>query len=165
MLVFWSVLIAAGCFDWRYRRIPNSINVALFICAVFGQLNTAQPMPASLFLINICIALCLSLPGYFKSVLGGGDVKLLFAVSPAWSPMFFLTSFATGILALTLLMFCSSLLRNKTSLSTYESCLDLDSSDENTPQVFRRGLPLASALCIGSILCAALNMYIISSYK
>jgi prepilin peptidase CpaA len=163
MLAFWSVLIAAGCFDWRYRRIPNSINLGLFICAVFSQLNTAQIMPASLFLINICIAVCLSLPGYYKGVLGGGDVKLLFAVCPAWSPIFFLTSFATGVLVLTLLMFCSSLLTNKTSLSTYESCLDADSSDENTPQVFRRGLPLASALCIGAILCAAINKYIISS--
>lgn len=163
MLAFWSVLIAAGCFDWRYRRIPNSINVGLFICAMFSQLNSVQIMPASFFLINICIALCLSLPGYYKGVLGGGDVKLLFAVCPAWSPMFFLTSFASGILVLTLLMFCSSLLTNKTSLSTYESCLNVDSSDENTPQAFRRGLPLASALCIGAILCAAINKYIISS--
>jgi prepilin peptidase CpaA len=163
MFVFWGVFIAAGCVDWRYRRIPNSINSLLFICAVLSQLSTAQVMPISLFLINICIALCLSLPGYFKGVLGGGDVKLLLAVSPAWTPIFFLASFATGILALTLLMFCSTLLRNNTSISTYETCLDVDSTTENTHQVFRRGLPLASALCIGAILCSALNMYIISS--
>lgn len=159
MAIFWSVFFIAGYVDWHYRRIPNRVNALLFICAVFSQLSAEQVMPISFLLMNITIALCLSLPGYFKGVLGGGDIKLLLAVCPAWSPIFFLASFATGILVLTLLMFCSSLLRSRYSISTNKSHLSFVLADDKTKAVFRNGLPLASALCLGALLCAFLSMF------
>lgn len=92
-MVAWS--------DWQYRRIPNYINVA--IAALSIALCFFTDVKLGQLLLNIAVALCICLPGYMKGVLGGGDVKLLLALAPAWSTMQMLFAFSTGVISLVLI--------------------------------------------------------------
>ena len=92
------VLLAwVGYVDLKTRRIPNYANMALLGAALLCQASSSSPS-LGVVVANIGLGLILSLPGYFTGVLGGGDVKLLVALSPAWDPLFLFGSFAAGVI-------------------------------------------------------------------
>jgi len=88
-LPLFVLLMWVGYVDAKTRRIPNQANIALFCAALLCHASPASPSFA-MVAANIGLGLMLTLPGYFRDVLGGGDVKLLAALSPAWSPLFFI---------------------------------------------------------------------------
>lgn len=77
-LLMWAIGIAAA--DWRWRRVPNLLLLALLLPTLtLLLLRGTGPLlvawPASL--AGAFIAASLSLPGYLARRLGAGDVKLV----------------------------------------------------------------------------------------
>lgn len=91
------LLAWVGYIDLKTRRIPNYANIALLGTALLCQASPISPT-FEMVAANFGLGLMLTLPGYFRGVLGGGDVKLLAVLSPAWSPLFLFGSFAVGVL-------------------------------------------------------------------
>lgn len=77
LLLLWAVVIAV--IDWRQRRVPNLLLLALLGLAVAwlvwcGQGLLMAAWPASL--LGGAVALLVTLPGYAVKKFGAGDVKL-----------------------------------------------------------------------------------------
>ena len=76
-LLIWAFAVAA--LDWRQRRVPNLLLLALLLPAIAtlawqGKGLLAATWPVSL--LGMAVALAVTLPGYAVSRLGAGDVKL-----------------------------------------------------------------------------------------
>lgn len=138
------LLLTIGYIDWQQRRIPNSFVVILAGWAACYAAFSAG-VSAQTIAINICIGLTLTLPGYIRGLVGGGDVKLMLAISPLWTPIYLLSVFATGIGSLLLVM----------AMMHHAPKLALMKADHPTKKIiaspFKRGLPLASAIALGAV--------------
>jgi prepilin peptidase CpaA len=101
MIYLW-LAICAGI-DAVEQRVPNALTLP-FMCLALLQLAVYQltltGAPASLGLIAAGLALVLTLPGFMLGRLGGGDVKLLFALGLASTPGMVLGSFVYGSVVL-----------------------------------------------------------------
>lgn len=76
-LLLWALLIAVV--DWRWRKVPNSLLLALLLPALLVLVLNGQGLQSAGWgssLFGMGIALGLTLPGYLVSRLGAGDVKL-----------------------------------------------------------------------------------------
>lgn len=124
-----ALLVVVAFVDWTQRRIPNSLCLALMILGVLSFVGL-NGLTMQQWLINVGIAACLTLPGYALGHLGGGDVKLMLALSPLWPPISFLWAFAAGVFGLTLIIVAIDLIRQDNTLK-------------------ERGLPLGTAVCLG----------------
>ena len=146
-----ALLIVIGYTDWQHRRIPNSL-VIIFAgwaayTAAFSSGITAQTIA-----INIGIGLALTLPGYIKGIVGGGDVKLMLAIAPLWPPLQLLSVFSTGILSLLLLMSFTHLVSRMSLIKAhYPNTTTLPNAS------FKRGVPLGSAIALGAVFVTAFN--------
>ena len=109
----WIVFIASGLgillllyvatIDVATRTIPNEICLALALLGIVGQL--ANPMLLAQSTIVAAILFLLLLVLYIKTLIGGGDVKLMVAVAIGLPPLgviqfLAITALAGGILAL-----------------------------------------------------------------
>ena len=77
LLLVWAALVAVV--DWRQRRIPNLLLLALLLPAAVWlpwQGRGLAGADAWQSLAGMGIAFALTLPGYAMSRLGAGDVKL-----------------------------------------------------------------------------------------
>lgn len=97
------VLVAAG-YDWRFRRIPNWLNVAgaltglvlnTFLFTHSGMMSAA---------IGMLLALLVYVPLYLLRAMGAGDVKLMGAVGAIvgpqqWFLIFLCSAIAGGLFA------------------------------------------------------------------
>ncbi|MES2684416.1 MAG: A24 family peptidase [Pseudomonadota bacterium] len=99
-LLLWAVAIAAV--DWRQRRVPNAMLLLLLLPAIAvlsirgeGLLQTTWPAS----LLGFAVALGVTLPGYWVSRLGAGDVKLAAVLGfvQGW-PLVSYTLVAAGLL-------------------------------------------------------------------
>ena len=83
-LVFTTLLIAAAIGDFRSRRIPNRLVLAIALLG-FGYSIVADPVSSGLWksVTGLLVGLGLWLPFYLLHWLGAGDVKL-FAAASAW---------------------------------------------------------------------------------
>lgn len=138
-LIFWI-----GYIDWQSRRIPNYLVLILAgWAAVYAAFSTEINM--QIVVMNIGIAIALTLPGYLKGIVGGGDVKLMLAISPLWPPIYLLNVFAIGIGSLILLM----------TMTYYVPKLSLPKASypasKKITNPFERGIPLASAIALGAL--------------
>ncbi len=77
VLMVWALTVAVV--DWRQRRVPNLLLLALLLPAAAvlvwqgtGLLSVAWPSS----LLGMVVGLLVTLPGYTVSRLGAGDVKL-----------------------------------------------------------------------------------------
>lgn len=145
-------LAIIGCFDWLYRRIPNSHLVILLTLGVYTNI-AAESVSLATIVINIAVALVLTLPGYIKGVLGGGDVKLMLAITPFYAPLQLLLVFSIGIGSLLLLMTFLHIAQRMPLTKAY--CPNM--AVQQSP--FQRGLPLGTAIALG-----ALALYFQSSF-
>jgi prepilin peptidase CpaA len=102
--------------------------------------------------INLGIGLALTLPGYLKGIVGGGDVKLMLAIAPLWPPLQLLSIFSIGIFSLLLLMSFTNL-ASKSSLAQAHYA----NSSNLTKASFSRGIPLGSAIALGTVFVTAFN--------
>lgn len=145
------ILIITGYIDWKKRKIPNRLVIILAgwaACyAAFSSSVNIQNIA-----VNIFIGLALTLPGYIKGIVGGGDVKLMLAITPLWPPLQLLSVFSIGVFSLLLLMSFTNLI-SKMSLTKayYPNCTNLTSAS------FKRGIPLGSAIALGALFFTAFN--------
>jgi len=85
MVILCPAAIAAAAFDWRSRRIPNALVVAIALggfAAVALTLGSSR-LPLALGTGVAAGAACT--PLYVLRGLGAGDVKLIAATSVWWS--------------------------------------------------------------------------------
>ena len=99
-LLLWSVALAVV--DGRQRRVPNAMLLLLLLPAIAALVIRGEGLlqmtwPASL--LGCAIALAVTLPGYWVSKLGAGDVKLAAVLGfvQGW-PMVSYTLIAAGLL-------------------------------------------------------------------
>ncbi|MBB5187344.1 prepilin peptidase CpaA [Zhongshania antarctica] len=142
----WSLplLIIIGYIDWQYRRIPNSYLLGLLGLGIYSNIVLVGG-DLTAVIINIIIALALTLPGYIKGVLGGGDVKLMLAITPLYAPLQLLLVFSIGIGSLLLLMTFLHIAQRMPLTKAY--CPNM--AFQQSP--FRRGLPLGTAVVLGAL--------------
>ena len=150
----WSLplLLIIGYIDCQYRRIPNSLVIILAgwaaYTAAFSSGITAQTIA-----INIGIGLTLTLPGYIKGIVGGGDVKLMLAIAPLWPSLQLLSVFSVGIFSLLLLMSFTHLVSRMSLLKAhYANTANLPSAS------FKRGIPLGSAIALGALFTTVITL-------
>lgn len=145
-----SILIVIAYIDWKQRRIPNSW---LIVLAGWAACYAAFYSDISLkvIAINVTIGLALTLPGYMKGIVGGGDVKLMLAIAPLWSPIQLLWVFSTGILSLLLLMSSAHLISKMSLIKAHYPVTNLIATS------FQRGLPLGSAIAMGATFISLFN--------
>ena len=130
-LFLW--LIYLGYVDLKTRRIPNSASITLFFAALLCQVSDQAPTLLAVA-ANLVLGLSLTLPGYFRGIVGGGDVKLMMALSPAWSPFFLFGSFAVGVLITSAAVFIQS------------------RTHKGVAQAGSANLPLATCMASGAVL-------------
>ncbi|MBD2858480.1 prepilin peptidase [Spongiibacter sp. KMU-158] len=137
---FYLLLAIIGIIDWRKRRIANLILLPLFAA---GLLKTYSENSLSFSMTAICIAcgLALTLPGYIKGIVGGGDIKLMVALSPAWQIQELLFVFVSGVLVLAPILFLVK---------------PTDSKD--------RDLPLGTAIALGAFVLLVLQFALPESH-
>ena len=137
-------LVAIGYIDWRHRRIPNSGLVLVLGLAIYSNIALGSTGLTSVA-INIAIALILTLPGYIKGVLGGGDVKLMLVLAPLFTPLQLLFVFSTGIGSLLLLM---TFLHFAPRMPLTKAYCPNTAAHQSA---FTRGLPLGTAIALGTL--------------
>lgn len=95
----------ATAFDIKERRIPNLVSGGLLVVSALLVLAGRHPLGWRHALYGLLVATLVSMLGYAKGALGGGDVKLLAALGLTLGLMPFLvflvsTSLAGGVLAI-----------------------------------------------------------------
>ena len=95
----------ATAFDLRERRIPNLVSGGLFVIAALLTFAGLHPLGWRQALYGCLLASVLSILGYAKGALGGGDVKLLAGIGLTLGLLPFAafligTSLAGGLLAI-----------------------------------------------------------------
>lgn len=145
------IIVVVAYLDWKQRRIPNSW---LLILSGWAACYAAfsQEMTLKIIAINIVIGLALTLPGYIKGIVGGGDVKLMLAISPLWPPTELLWIFSVGILSLLLLMSSAHIFSAMPLTKAYYPATN------TAKATFNRGVPLGSAIAIGAIIVTLFNL-------
>lgn len=138
-------LAIIGYFDWLYRRIPNSHLVVLLTLGVYTNIQ-GESISLTTAMINIAVAVMLTLPGYIRGLLGGGDVKLMLAITPLYAPLQLLLVFSIGIGSLLLLMAFLHIAQRMSLTKAYCSNMAVQQSP------FQRGLPLGTAIALGAII-------------
>jgi prepilin peptidase CpaA len=103
--VLIALVVAAATYDFRFRRIPNWLNLSGIILGL--GLNTLLFAQHGFFasLLGVFLAAALYVPLYLLRAMGGGDVKLMSAVAAITGPkrwIFVLacTAIAGGLLAI-----------------------------------------------------------------
>ncbi|GAA4088255.1 prepilin peptidase [Zhongshania borealis] len=150
MLINLIILCLVGYIDWQHRRIPNSLVVILAGWAACYAAFSSEVSVQSIF-VNIGIGLALTVPGYIKGVVGGGDVKLMLALAPIYTTPQLLWVFSIGIGSLLFLMAVLHLAQRMPLTKAYYPNYAVQ------PSAFKRGLPLGSAIALGAIALAFIN--------
>ncbi|MDQ2775099.1 MAG: A24 family peptidase [Acidobacteriota bacterium] len=106
-VVLLLVVVAAGIYDLRVRRIPNWLNLSGLILGLGFNAMPGQDGVAK-SLVGLACALAVYIPLYLVRGMGAGDVKLMAAVGsitgPAnWLGIFIVTAILGGIAALVLI--------------------------------------------------------------
>ncbi|WP_417765455.1 prepilin peptidase [Spongiibacter tropicus] len=131
-LPVFLVIAWVGYADLKTRRITNRSIMVLLGAALLCQVGPSSPQLAEI-IANMGLGLMLTLPGYFKGVLGGGDVKLLIVLSPAWNALFMFGSFAVGVILV-------------------GAMLTIQNSP--APEVERDNIPIGTCIAVGAWLLA-----------
>jgi prepilin peptidase CpaA len=107
--VLIALVITAAIYDFRYRRIPNWLNLSGVILGL--GLNTLDAAQHGLWVasLGIGLAIVLYVPLYLLRAMGAGDVKLMAAVGSIvgpqnWLVVFLCTALAGGMLALVVII-------------------------------------------------------------
>jgi Flp pilus assembly protein protease CpaA len=103
MVILCPAAIAAAAFDWRSRRIPNVLVVAIAVAGLVAVALTLGSSRLPLAIGTGVAAGAACTPLYVLRGLGAGDVKLIAATSVWWS----LTQL---LVALTAIALCGALL-------------------------------------------------------
>ncbi|MDF1691047.1 MAG: prepilin peptidase [Zhongshania sp.] len=151
-MLFIVPLVAIGCIDWMHRRIPNSYLLVLLALGIYSN-AVLESSGLTTLVINITIALALTLPGYIRGVLGGGDVKLMLVLAPLYTPLQLLWVFSIGISSLLLLMTFLHFAQRMSLTKVYCPTMATHQSP------FHGGLPLGSAIALGALSLNFLSIF------
>ncbi len=109
-LVLATVVLTAAVYDFRFRRIPNWLNLSGLVLgfglnALFFQMHGAIAAGQGLL-----FAILIYMPLYLLRAMGAGDVKLMAALGSLvgpwnWLQIFLATAIAGGIVAAGLILF------------------------------------------------------------
>lgn len=156
-MIATALIIGIGVLDWKSRRIPNALNALLAAVAYFAFFWQSQVSLTTLVL-NIIFALAITLPGYIKGIVGGGDVKLMLAIAPLWPSAVLLQVFATGVLLVVCLLKLQAPL-----VASWRGVFAPSSHTEAKPvPPSHTGLPLGTAIALGAALHLLTGEYLLS---
>ena len=100
-VVLAAFVLTAAAYDFRYRRIPNWLNLSGLIAGFGLNLLVYQWHGAAMASEGLLVAIAVYLPLYLLRGMGAGDVKLMAAVGTIVGPEHWLeiligTAFAGG---------------------------------------------------------------------
>lgn len=109
-LLIWSLAIAV--MDWRQRRVPNLLLLALLLPALAVVALTGAGLQGATWLtslLGLVVGFAVTLPGYAFSKLGAGDVKLAAVMGfvlgwPVVAWMLLASALVLGVMAIGVLM-------------------------------------------------------------
>ncbi|MBX2996257.1 MAG: prepilin peptidase [Bdellovibrionaceae bacterium] len=80
------LLIGASVIDdLRSRKVHNSLVTSIFVVSLWSAFALFGTAAAPQIAVSIVGAFAFCLPLYLLRVVGGGDVKLIIAISPLWA--------------------------------------------------------------------------------
>jgi prepilin peptidase CpaA len=141
------LLVIAAVNDWRFRTIENRVNAA--IALLFPLAALAFNMPWEQFAWHITTGLVMFLvcaPAFFVGIIGGGDAKMIPAVSLwfGWTSLLpFLMLMAISGLVLALIVVLILALHS-------EECVERDSMCRQRVST-KISVPYAVAISVGAI--------------
>ena len=138
-----TAILLAGVIDWRHRRIPNSLVLALLVLSTASAIGTDR-LDFIAITINVTLGLLLTIPGYAKGLVGGGDIKLMVAISPLWPTLQFLSIFAIGVIVSAIAMYVEQAIYRTRRLYSQAT---LQATSRSL--AIERGLPLGTAIAAG----------------
>lgn len=86
LLVATLILFAGFVDDMRSRKVHNWLVLAAAVVAVVASLALRGWSGTQLGLMALALAIVVTIPVYFAKVVGGGDVKLVWAFALATEP-------------------------------------------------------------------------------
>ena len=103
-LVLTAVVLVAAIYDWRYRRIPNWLNMSGLILGLGLNLLYFQAHGAAQASEGLLLAMAVYFPLYLLRGMGAGDVKLMAAIGSIvgpghWFEIFLATALTGGSIA------------------------------------------------------------------
>lgn len=97
-LVLAAVVIAAAVYDWRFRRIPNWLNLSGLILGLGLNLLYFQAHGATEASLGLLLAITIYMPLYLLRAMGAGDVKLMAAIGSIVGPGYWLHIFLATVI-------------------------------------------------------------------
>lgn len=148
------ILIIIGVIDWQQRRIPNNLVLLLFVAGCVELFLAAGTINIASLTLNILIAMLLTIPAYFKGIVGGGDVKLMLALTLSWPPLVFLIIYAVGVATTVVALELEKRLTSQCELPTISGESMANNGEAKSAKC---GLPLGSAMAFGAIIYTILS--------
>ena len=96
-----AIILAAlaGWFDWRYRRIPNWLNILGVLAGIAMNTFLYQGLPGLGFALKgLFLAFAVYVVLYALHAMGAGDVKLMAAVGSMTASLLIVPSASVGCL-------------------------------------------------------------------
>lgn len=103
--VFAAILIVAAVGDFRAFRIPNSLVLSVLVLYLAHVIASPKPVAWAYALIFAFVILAIGAGFFAARMMGGGDVKLMAAVS-LWAAPQHLVSFFVVTLLVAMLVAC-----------------------------------------------------------
>ncbi len=165
-LLLLALVIVAGYYDIRYRRIPNWLTLPGVIVGLALNVFLGQTILSGLGDAGLAVGLALlfNFPLYLLHARGAGDVKLLAAIGAlvgwrAWIEIFILSGILGGVLAIVLMLAASRFRKTLSNTATIigemmhlrAPHLKSQEFDVKSPLSFR--LPQGAVIALG---CCAL---------
>ncbi len=167
-LLVGILVLIAGYYDIRWRRIPNWLTLPTLLVGLIVNLGLYGVPGLAKSGEGIALAMLINFPLYLLHARGAGDVKLLAAVGALtgwrdWLVIFVISSLVGGVLALALMVFKGRFRRtiwNTGYIVTEMAHFRLphmrsEELDVNSPVSFR--LPQGAVIALGT--CAFLGMH------
>ena len=156
LAAFAGLVVYAACSDMARLIIPNWVSIALAAIFPIAALIAGAPlMSIGLHLLFGFGVLALGFVLFQFNIIGGGDAKLLAAVSiwtgmTAFMPFIFWTAIAGGLMALALLT-----ARQLLPVGTYPAFVDHLLKKQN-------GIPYGVAIMVGALMAIPFLPYLSS---
>ncbi len=156
LAAFAGLVVYAACSDMARLIIPNWVSIALAAIFPIAALIAGAPlMSIGLHLLFGFGVLALGFVLFQFNIIGGGDAKLLAAVSiwtgmTAFMPFIFWTAIAGGVMALALLT-----ARQLLPVGTYPAFVDHLLKKQN-------GIPYGVAIMVGALMAIPFLPYLSS---